>query len=281
MGVCSKIMNNTVKDLEELARKIRLNVLKMTYKSGVNGGHLGGAFSSAEILAALYGKILNVTPENVRNENRDRFILSKGHVSLGHYAVLAECGFITREEMLSFEEPGTEFSTHELRNLNKGIEISSGSLGYGLSISTGIALSAKIQQKSFKTFVLMGDGECNEGCIWEAAMTASKYKLDNLVAIIDYNEQSLDGFTSDTMPIYDIAKVWEGFGWNVINIQDGNNIVELINAFNNIKSSSPNALIAHTKKAKGLPSIEGKVGWHHARLNTEQYEAFLKELGEN
>ena len=266
------------KKLNCIARAIREDVLEMTHKSGVNGGHLGGAFSSAEILAALYGNVMNISPESVCADDRDRFILSKGHTAIGHYAALRECGYITKEEMLTFEEPDTLFPTHEVMNIEKGIEISSGSLGYGLSIAVGIALSAKRKMQKFKTYVLMGAGECNEGTVWEAAMAAAKLRLDNLVAVVDVNGQSLDGFTSDIMPIYDIEKVWEGFGWNVLNVKNGNNISELMDAFTSLSLSKPNVLIAHTVKAKGIPSIEGSVGWHHARLNDQQYEELKKEM---
>ncbi|MCI8418870.1 MAG: transketolase [Lachnospiraceae bacterium] len=269
---------NNIEQLAVIARRIREDVLEMTYKSGVNGGHLGGAFSSAEILAALYGRVLNLSPDIVTESQRDRFILSKGHTAIAHYAVLAECGFITKEEMMTFEEPGTLFPTHEIINIEKGIEISSGSLGYGLSIAIGIALSAKMKKANFKTYVLLGDGECNEGTVWEAAMAAAKYKLDKIIAIVDMNGQSLDGYTMDTMPICDMKKVWEGFGWNVLSIDDGNNISELLDAFNSLSMEKPNVLIAHTIKAKGIPSIEGRIGWHHARLTQEQYMAFKKEL---
>ena len=262
-----------------IASGIRSNVLEMTYKSGVNGGHLGGAFSSAEILAALYGEVMNISPETVNDENRDRFLLSKGHVAIGHYAVLAECGFITRDEMLTFETPETLFPTHEMINTNKGIEISSGSLGYGLSLGVGIALSAKLKKQNFKTYVLIGDGECNEGTVWEAAMSGSKYKLSNLVAIIDVNGQSLDGYTSDIMPIFDIESTWIGLGWNVISVKDGNSVSQLLAAFEELSNEKPNVIVAHTVKSKGIASIEGTVGWHHVRLSEDLYEKFKKEMG--
>ena len=270
-----------LKKIESLAKRIRENVLEMTFKSGVNGGHLGGAFSSADILATLYGEVLNVSPEKVNKEDRDRFLLSKGHTAIGHYATLAECGFISKEEMFTFEMPDTAFPTHEVMNTNKGIEISSGSLGYGLSIGVGIALSAKQNKKAFKTFVLIGDGECNEGSVWEAAMAGAKYKLDNLIAVVDLNGQSLDGYTNETMPVFDMETAWRGFGWNVISVKDGNNIGELLNAFNNLAIDKPNVVVAHTIKAKGIPSIEGKTGWHHVSLSFEQFEAFKKELEAN
>lgn len=262
----------------EIAQAIRCDVLEMTYRSGVNGGHLGGAFSSAEILATLYGHIMNISAENIQDDERDRFILSKGHSAIGHYAVLHECGFISKDEMYTFELPDTAFPTHEIMNITKGIEISSGSLGYGLSIAVGIALNGKRRRKRYKTYVLMGDGECNEGTVWEAAMAASKFQLSNVIAVVDVNGQSLDGYIEGTMPIQDMKKVWNGFGWNVIDIEDGNNILELERGFNGISNEKPNVVLAHTVKGKGIPSIEGTVGWHHARLNKEQYESFKNIL---
>lgn len=263
--------------LKQLAYNIRKNVLDMTFNSGANGGHLGGAFSCADILAVLYGKIMNVSPATVLSKERDRFILSKGHCSIAHYAVLKECGYLSQAEMEEFETFSTQYSTHEIINQTKGIEISSGSLGYGLSIGIGIALNAKRNNYSYNTFVLLGDGECNEGTVWESVMAAARFKLNNLVAIVDVNGQSLDGFTNNIMPINSFEQVWVGFGWNVISV-DGNNIVELLNAFSKLSVDKPNVLIAKTTKGKGLKSIEGNVGWHHVRLSEEQYNSFKKEL---
>ena len=271
---------NNISELKNIAKRIRKDVLEMTFRAGANGGHLGGAFSCADILAVLYGGVMNLSPSSTNDVNRDRFILSKGHCAIGHYAALKETGFISEEELLSFEQPESSFPTHETMNQSRGIEISGGSLGYGLSIGVGLALNAKRKALNYKVYVLMGDGECNEGTIWEAAMSAARFNLVNLAAIVDVNKQSLDGYTSDIMPIHDMKKVWEGFGWHVIEV-DGNNIAELIKGFNDLSSNNPNVLIAHTIKCKGLPSIEGQVGWHHARITQEQFDAFSKELEES
>lgn len=270
----------SISELKAIAKSIRRDVLEMTFRAGANGGHLGGAFSCADILAALYGGVMNISPESTGDVHRDRFILSKGHCAIGHYAALKETGFISEEELFSFEQPESAFPTHETMNPAKGIEVSGGSLGYGLSIGGGIALNAKRNALNYKVYVLMGDGECNEGTVWEAAMSAARFGLDNLVAIVDVNKQSLDGFTSDIMPIYDMKKVWEGFGWHVLEV-DGNDIDELVTVFNNLSCDKPNAVIAHTVKCKGLPSIEGAVGWHHARISQEQFDALSKELEES
>ncbi len=238
---------------------------------------MGGALSSADIFAVLYGSVLNIDPKQPNDPDRDRFILSKGHVALGHYATLAEAGFMTQEELTTFEQSGSEISTHEVMNQEKGIEVSGGSLGYGLSIGVGIALNAKRKQRPYQTFVLLGDGECNEGTVWEAAMSASRFQLNNLTAIVDMNGQSLDGYTRDVMPIANPTKVWEGFGWQVTET-DGNDVECLLEAFCDPRDSRPRVILAHTKKGKGVATIEDQVGWHHARLNQEQYEQFVKEL---
>lgn len=263
--------------LPELADAIRRDILAMTLHSGGNGGHIGGALSSAEIMAALYGQVLNVSPEAPTAPERDRFLLSKGHVALGLYAVLAECGFITKEEMMTFEASGGDFPTHVVMNPQKGIEISSGSLGWGLSIGVGCALAAKKKGESHRVFVLMGDGECNEGTVWEAAMSAARFGLDNLTVIVDVNGQQADGYTADIMPVHDIGKVFRGFGFSVIEA-DGNDIGQLLEAFGVPVEGQPKAIIARTLKGKGIGSIEGKPGWHHAVLTQEQYDAFIQEL---
>ena len=270
-------MNLTIEQIKILAWKIRSNVLDMTYNAGVEGGHIGGAFSAADLLAVLYGSVLNISPDTVTNPNRDRFILSKGHVSLAHYAVLKECGFMSQENLESFEKNGSLFSTHEVESIKHGIEITSGSLGYGLSIGVGMSLAAKQKGMSYKTFVLMGDGECNEGTVWEAAMAASKHKLDNLFAIVDKNGQQLDGFTTDILPLSNLDMIFKGFGWNVQTI-DGHNIETIQKAFENVVPGVPMVIIAETVKSKGIPSIEGKIGWHHARITEEQYLEFKREL---
>lgn len=266
-------------DIQKLAYRIRADVLDMTFHAGVEGGHIGGAFSCADILAALYGSIMNIDPDNPSAPERDRFILSKGHVSIAHYAVLKECGFISAEEMDSFEKNGSLFSTHERIAIEKGIEITSGSLGYGISIGVGCALAAKRKNMDYRTFVLVGDGECNEGCIWEGAMAGAKYGLDNLIVIVDNNGQQLDGFTSTVMPIDDISKVFGGMGWETRKI-NGHNMEEIMNAIEQKTNNRPLAVIAKTIKGKGVHFFEDREGWHHARLTQEQYDKFKMSLEE-
>lgn len=270
-------MEMTKEYIQNLAWKIRDDVLDMTYHAGVEGGHIGGAFSAAEILATLYGSEMRVDSKKPTDPERDRFILSKGHISIAHYAVLKECGFLSQEDLESFENNGSLFSTHELESLEHGIEVTSGSLGYGLSIGVGAALSARKKNQSYRTFVLLGDGECNEGSVWEAAIAAAKYKLDNLIAIVDKNGQQLDGFTAEVMPIFDIDQVFKGFGWNNI-VVNGHDVGAIQKAVRTKVDGRPTVIIAETVKNKGLPAIEGKTGWHHARITEEQYLEFKQSL---
>lgn len=270
-------MKKTEQELRALGDAIRLDVLEMTYHAGANGGHIGGALSCADILAVLYGEIMNVSASDPMNPLRDRFLLSKGHVALAHYAVLAETGFISRDELWKFEQPDGKLPTHEVMDVQRGIEISNGSLGYGLSIGVGCALSAKKRRLSYRTYVLLGDGECNEGTVWEACMAAAKFGLDNLKIIVDVNRQSLDGFTESTMPIQDFKNVFTGFGCHVAEV-DGHDHVQIAAELTAIFPNKPTVLLAHTIKGKGIPSIEDKAGWHHARLTEEQYLSFKQEL---
>lgn len=265
------------REITILAAAVRRDVLDMTFAAGANGGHLGGALSSADILAVLYGHVLNISPQMALSPARDRFFLSKGHISLAHYAVLAERGFLAREELAAFEKQNSLLQTHSDARPEKGIEISNGSLGYGLSIGVGTALAARKKGLDYKTYVLLGDGECNEGTVWEAAMAAVRFKLDNLVAVVDVNEQQLDGFTVDIMPIRDIAGSFEMLGFDVIEV-DGHDVEALLDAFSEKPKGYPRAVIAHTVKGKGIPTIEGKTGWHHTRLTDEQYTRFTEEL---
>lgn len=267
-------------ELRDLAKAVRRNIIEMTFHAKTGGGHIGGALSSADIFAALYGEVMNVSPDRTIDENRDRFILSKGHVALGYYAVLAECGFISKEEMMTFEDSGSDYPTHTMMNLSKGIETSSGSLGYGLSIGVGSAIAAKKKGLNYHVYVLLGDGESNEGSVWEAVMSAAKVEADNLTAIVDINGQQNDGYTSNVMPINDIEQVYKGFGWNTV-IIDGHNMSEIVEGLRTRSKGKPTVVLARTLKAKGIKSIEGKEGWHHTRITEEQYDRFLKELEES
>ena len=254
--------------LGSLSYNIRKDVLDMTLHAGANGGHIGGAFSCADILAVLYGCVIR--------KGMDKFILSKGHVALAHYAVLAECGYFEKEKLLSFEDPGSMLTTHEVLGNVPGLEVTGGSLGYGISIACGIALARRTNSPESQVYVLVGDGECNEGSIWEGAMTASKLHLDNLTVIVDQNKLQLDGFSSHVMPV-NISKMFESLGWNVVPVE-GHDFVQLKAAFQSSKKETPTVIVADTIKGKGIPSIENREQLHHMRLSQEDYEKYTQEL---
>lgn len=272
-------MSLNVVEIQSLARAVRRDILEMSLHAGPNGGHIGGSLSCADILAVLYKEVMHHSPQRPDAPDRDRFFLSKGHVALAHYAVLAEMGYFPREELKGFEASGGSFPTHEVFCNEKGIEASGGSLGYGLSLGVGCALAGKKDGNTYRVFVLLGDGECNEGSVWEAAMSASRFRLDHLTAIVDVNGQSLDGFTRDIMPISDLESVFHGFGWDVRKV-DGHDIEQLHAALSAVPQGRPVAVLAQTVKGKGIRSIEGKTGWHHAILSEEEYDTFLSELEE-
>lgn len=261
-----------------MARAIRRDVLEMTLSAGKQGGHIGGAFSCAEILAVLYGTVMNITPQNVNTPERDRFILSKGHSAIALYAALFENGFLTKEELDTFEKDGSAFPTHCVKNSNCGIEISSGSLGIGLSIGTGIALAAKQKRLPSRVFVLLGNGECDEGCVWEASMLAGQLVLENLIAIIDDNRMQNDGRSENIIALEQKDRMFSALGWEVIKV-DGHNVLELLEAFNKaVGSERPTAIIATTIKGKGSAITEWDPAFHHAVISIEQYNAIRGEL---
>ena len=221
---------------------------------------------------------MNISSQDPLNPLRDRFILSKGHTALALYSALYEADFLTQEELMSFEDNAGHFSTHCCKNQSVGIELSSGSLGLGLGYGAGCALTAKLDHLNYDCVVLLGDGECNEGSVWEAAQFAAKYRLDNLIAIVDFNHQSLDGYTVNTMPVNSFSKVFDGFGWDVINI-NGNSIKEICEAFEGLqRNGKPTAIIADTLKGKGVSFMENTIGWHHTVLTQQQYEEAKAEL---
>lgn len=266
-----------VERLEHTAQTIRRDVLEMTLNAGKQGGHIGGAFSCAEILAVLYGSVMNIKPGMTENPERDRFILSKGHSAIALYAALYENGFLTREDLDSFEKDECALQTHCVKNPACGIEISSGSLGVGLSVGTGIALDLRKKRLTSRVFVLLGNGECNEGCVWEAAMLAGQLGLENMVAVVDDNKMQLDGASKDIIGLNDLKGAFSAFGWNAVRV-DGHNIQDLIQAFERTSADRPLAVIADTVKGKGCSFMEGDPAFHHAVLSQEQYEIAMGEL---
>ena len=266
-----------INKLKILANKIRNHALDMTSRG--SSSHIGSVFSIADILASLYGKLLNINPSNVNDINRDRFILSKGHAGAGVYAALAESGFFDKKLLKTHYQDGSNLSGHVSHKNIPGVELSTGSLGHGLSVGVGLALSAKFDKRKNKVVVLLSDGECDEGSNWEAIMFSAHHKLNNLIAIIDYNKiQSLDSI-ENTLNLEPFVDKWIAFGWNVIEV-DGHDIEKILNAY--VKASQsidkPTCIIAHTTKGKGVSFFENQVLWHYRSAKGLEYENAKKEL---
>jgi transketolase len=261
----------------DLAAKIRLDAVIMTNRG--NSSHVASALSIADILGVLYGGGLKVDPQNPNWPERDRFILSKGHAGAGVYAALAETGFFSTEKLLTHYQNGSTLSGHVSHKGNPGVEFSTGSLGHGLSVATGMALAIQRRRENSRVFCLMSDGECDEGSIWEAAMFASHHKINNLVAIIDYNKiQSLDTIAA-TLTLEPFEDKWKSFGWNVTQV-DGHNHEELEKALSkqSNKTSKPLVVMAHTTKGKGISFMENSVLWHYRSPQNEEFEKAISEL---
>ena len=265
-----------IKSVKNFAFNLRKHILKMAFEAGSSSSHLGGALSIVEIISFLFSHHMKIDKKNINWEDRDRFILSKGHACLAYYAALAEIGFIEMKELDTFEKDGSNLLGHPVLNKKIGIDFSTGSLGMGLSIAIGLSISAKKRKKDFKVFVILGDGENNEGSIWEAAMSAPNFKLDNLYVIIDKNNFQQTGTNKQIMNTESLSDKWKSFGWEVSEA-DGHNIIELFNFFE-IKSSKPKLLIANTIKGKGVSFSENNNDWHHAVLTKNFYEKALNEL---
>ncbi len=265
--------------LNGLCKKFRIEIIELLHK--IQTGHPGGSLSATEIVTTLYfEKMKNLDINNPKAANRDRFILSKGHAAPILYFALAEKGFFNKEELGNLRQLNCHLQGHPCARKTPGIDLSTGPLGLGLSAGLGMALSAKLDNLDYTTYVLMGDGEIQEGIIWEAAMSASKFKVDNLVAFLDYNGVQLDGTTEDIMPMGDIAAKWASFGWNVIEI-DGHNVEEISDAVDKAKSTKgvPSIIIAKTVKGKGVSFMEGKNTWHGSPIGKDHYKQAMAELG--
>jgi transketolase len=252
----------------------------MGYAAGERGAHFGPALSSIEIVASLFFKVMKHDPKNPRWPERDRFVQSKGHACLSYYSALIETGYVKKEMMSTFKGDESFLSGHPSRNIQYGIEISSGSLGNGFAIACGMAKAAKIKKENHKVYCLVGDGECNEGIIWEAAMNAAKNKLDNFIALVDRNGVQLAGKTSDIMDV-DLVSLWKAAGWNVMVVENGNDLPAIIDALEAMKTSTiekPHMIIADTTKGKGVSYMEGSLDWHARVMNKEQYDQAVSEL---
>ena len=270
-------MKADMKTLEVVAAKGRLLGLDMVYDCA--SGHLGGSFSAMDTLAVLYFDAMNVDPQNPANPDRDRFVLSKGHCTPALYPILAQRGFFPEEDLKLFRSIDGHMSGHAEMNHVKGVDMSTGSLGQGISTAVGMALAGKMDKKDYRVYSILGDGEIEEGQVWEAFMAAAKYDLDNLCAIIDVNGLQIDGKTADVMPTEPLDKKMEAFGWNVIHV-DGHDLAALSAAFEQAKavSGKPTVLLAKTVKGKGVSFMENDAGWHGKAPNAEQYEKARAEL---
>ncbi|MBI5778321.1 MAG: transketolase [Planctomycetes bacterium] len=274
----SALSVDKLESLKAKARTIRQHIIRMIGKAG--SGHPGGSLSAVEILVTLYFHKLKVNPKDPRWLERDRFLLSKGHAAPVWYAALAEAGFFPISQLDSLRKMGSILQGHPDMKRTPGVEMSSGSLGQGLSIANGIAIAGKLDKKSYRVHVLLGDGECQEGQVWEAAMAAAHYKLDNLVGLIDYNGLQIDGPIEKIMSPLPLAEKWAAFGWNVINV-DGHKVEKIIAALDHAETAKgkPTMIICRTVKGKGVSFMENKHEWHGKAPNAQQIEAALKELG--
>lgn len=263
-------------NLAEKAVQTRIAVLKMIYMA--QGGHIGGAFSCADIVTALYYGVMRVDPTRPDWEERDRFVLSKGHSVETYYAVLADLGFFDQAELATYRAYQSRLIGHPSSHV-PGVEVSTGALGHGLPIGVGMALAGKMDHKDYRVFVLMGDGELAEGSVWEAAMSASHYRLDNLVGIIDRNRLQIGGDTEEVMALENLKAKWEAFGWNA-HEADGHDLQGLVDLLHNLQPGGgrPHLVIANTVKGKGVSFMENHKGWHHRVPTDEEYQQALAEL---
>ncbi len=267
----------SVKEMGAVAKRLRRHIISMTGKAG--SGHPGGSLSAVEIVTALYFGWLRYNPKDPRWSDRDRFILSKGHAAPLLYAALAECGYFPVEKLSTLRQLDSYLQGHTDRTVTPGVEMSAGSLGQGLSFAIGAALAGRLNSQEYRVYVLLGDGECDEGQVWEAAMAAAHFKLDNLVAIVDNNGQQIDGWNRDVMNLDPFNKKWQAFGWHVIEV-DGHNLPQLIDAFNQAKlvKGQPAVIIAHTIKGKGVSFMENNPDFHGKAPTAAEVEIALKEL---
>jgi transketolase len=263
--------------METIAKRLRRHIITMTGKAG--SGHPGGSLSAVEIVTALYFRVLRHKPKDPHWSDRDRFILSKGHAAPLLYAALAECGYFPVDELLTLRQLDSRLQGHADCTVTPGVEMSAGALGQGLSFAIGVALAGRLNSKDYRVYVLLGDGECDEGQVWEAAMAAAHFKVDNLIAIVDNNGIQLDGWNRDVMNLEPFGKKWEAFGWHVIEVE-GHDLTQLIQAFEKAKlvKGQPTVIIAHTIKGKGVSFMENNPDFHGKAPNAEEVEIALREL---
>ncbi|WP_299092443.1 transketolase [uncultured Metabacillus sp.] len=270
--------NISIEELKEKAIEMRKTALTMIHNA--QSGHPGGSLSAADLMTALYFKEMNIDPKNPTWEDRDRFVLSKGHVCPIQYSALALLGYVPYETVYTLREYGSPFQGHPDMKKCPGIDISTGSLGQGLSCGVGMAIAGKRDKKNYRVFSLLGDGECQEGQIWEAAQTAVKCKLDNLIVFVDHNRLQIDGFTDEVMPVLDLEKKFEAFGFETKRI-DGHSmeeIVETLDEIRELKNGKPKCIILDTVKGKGVSYMEDVAEWHGIAPNDEEYKQAIEEI---
>ena len=273
-----KVTEEDILNLKRISNNVRKSIVEEVYSA--QSGHPGGALSCADILTVLYFNQMNIDPEKKDDLNRDRLVLSKGHASAALYAVLAERGYFSKDELKGFRKLGSMLQGHPDMKHIPGVDMTAGSLGQGLSVANGMAISSKLDERGFRVYCIVGDGEIEEGQIWEAAMASAHYKLDNLCLVVDNNNLQIDGKVSDVMSVYPLKEKFEAFGFEVLEV-DGNDIDELITVFDKAKTvkGKPTAIIAKTIKGKGVSFMEDNVGWHGKAPNEEEYKLALTELG--
>jgi transketolase len=261
-----------------LAKKIRVLAARMIHRA--KSSHLGSSYSMAELLAVLYGRILRIDPQQPEAADRDRFVLSKGHACAALYAVLAERGFFPKEWLEDFYQDGAKLAGHATHVGVPGVEVSTGSLGHGLPIACGMALTGKRDGRGYRVFAMLSDGECDEGSTWEAAMFAGHHRLDNLIAIVDYNKIQSLGKVKDVLDLEPFAEKWSAFGWGVREI-DGHDLVQIEETLENLPAvaNKPTCVVAHTVKGKGVSFMENKVLWHYRSPDREEMSKAMAELG--
>jgi transketolase len=272
-----KLDENEIEQFKDIAREIRCSILTMVKEAGV--GHIGGSLSITDILVALYFKVLKINPRDPGWPDRDRLVMSKGHGAAAIYSTLAEKGFFPKEELRSFGLINSNLQVHPDKNKVPGIEASTGALGQGLSIGLGMALAARLNKKDYYTFVILGDGEIQEGQVWEAAMFASHYRIDNLTAVLDYNNVQLMGNVSEIMEIAPVAEKWSSFGWEVLEV-DGHNFNQIIESLYKAKEvkGKPTIIIANTIKGKGVSFMQNTCKWHGSVPTQEEYIKAMAEI---
>ena len=271
--------DNLIKELNLKAVAVRKAIIEMTYRA--RSGHPGGSLSATDAIVALYFHHMRHNPKNPKDPDRDRFILSKGHAAPALYAVLAECGYFDKKELLKLREVGSMLQGHPANTRTPGVEVSTGSLGQGLSFGIGVALAGKLDNKDYNVYVLIGDGESEEGQVWEAAASASHHKLDNLTVLLDRNMLQIDGCTEDIVALESIRERWKAFGWHVIEI-DGHNMSQILEALHKADEykGKPTMIIMNTIKGKGVSFMENNVDFHGKAPNDEEYKIAMKELEE-